>query len=589
MAGLVQRLGELSLTTSAVLLPLLLLSGWMERRYRAESRVLLWLLLSLWLLLPVRWAPPERAVLTLPVPELAQAVQPSWTAPQEPAPAPEAPVLEPAWTWGEALPWLWMAGCGGMLLWQAAGTCLLRRKLLRETEERPEDQVLLARLWRGMHGRPQVLRAEAEGPPLSMGLFRPVVLLPADLEGEETELVLRHELAHIRRRDLWYKALLNLVNAVHWFNSLVWWMVRRAGRDLELCCDNDVVSGQDAAFRHRYGGVLLERAARAPAGPRWAVPLSGGAREMKGRIMNLFTAKKTGALLTGLCLCAAVLLGVLVTFDRAQAQTDALTARTEALTAQEALDALAESVTVTDKEISFTIPTAFESAEDWRIQISGRYQMGEDGAMSIHLIDNDGTTGRWKGGDGAYSVPLSDYELDCFDSLTLWASLTGEDGEELDVQVDLLDKVVPDGNGPAATQPEPLQWPLPSYTELSMVFGTRVHPITGRTTSHDGVDVPAPSGTPVLAATSGQVAEAGWDESDGNYVLLAHDGDRTTRYGHLASVSVAAGDAVSAGQTIGTVGATGMATGAHLHLELTVEGVLTDPLEAYPSMTFSYR
>ena len=104
MAGLVQCLGELSLTTSAVLLPLLLLSGWMERRYRAESRVLLWLLISLWLLLPVRWAPPERAVLTLPVPELAQAVQPSWTGPQEPAPAPEAPVPESAWTWGEVLP-----------------------------------------------------------------------------------------------------------------------------------------------------------------------------------------------------------------------------------------------------------------------------------------------------------------------------------------------------------------------------------------------------------------------------------------------------------------------------------------------------
>ena len=586
MAGLVQRLGELSLTTSAVLLPLLLLSGWMERRYRAEGRVLLWLLLSLWLLLPVRWAPPERAVLTLPVPELAQvreeAAQPSWTAPPEPAPAPEAPVPEPAWTWGEALPWVWLAGCGGMLLWQAAGTCLLRRKLLRETEERPGDQVLLARLWQGMHGRPQVLRTEAEGPPLSMGLFRPVVLLPADLKGEETELVLRHELAHIRRRDLWYKALLNLVNAVHWFNPLVWWMVRRAGRDLELRCDNDVVSGQDAAFRHRYGGVLLERAARAPAGPRWAVPLSGGAREMKGRIMNLFTVKKTGALLTGLCLCAAVLLGVLVTFDRAQAQT-------EALTAQEALDALGESVTATSKEIRFTIPAAFEHAEDWRIQISGRYQMGEDGVMSVHLIDNDGTAGRWKGGDGAYSVPLSDYNLDCFESLTLWASLTGEDGEELDVQVNILDRVVRVEDGQVAAQPETLQWPLPGYTELSMIFGTRVHPITGRTTSHDGVDIPAPSGTPVLAAASGQVAEAGWDESDGNYVLLAHDGDRTTRYGHLSSVSVAAGEAVSAGQAIGTVGATGMATGPHLHLELTVGGVLTDPLEAYPSMSFSYR
>ena len=232
-AGLVQRLGELSLTTSVVLLPLLLLSGQLERRYRAEGRVLLWLLLALWLLQPVRWAPPEAAVLSLPAPQPAQVwgegEPEDWRVPQAPASTPETP--DPAWRWEEAVPWLWLAGCGGLLLWQSAGALLVRRRLLRGAEEKPEDRILLARLWHGEHGPPRVLRTEAAGPPLSLGLLRPVVVLPPDLAGEEAELVLRHELAHIRRHDLWAKALLNLANAAHWFNPLVWWMVRRAGRD----------------------------------------------------------------------------------------------------------------------------------------------------------------------------------------------------------------------------------------------------------------------------------------------------------------------------------------------------------------------
>ena len=587
MTALVMRLGEVSLAAAAVLLPLLLLAGPIRRRYRAGSCALLWLLLSLWLLLPVRWSPVGEAAVVVPLPGAEEVLLPPLelrpAGPAAPAPPQEAaPAPGRSLSLGEAAAWTWLAGCAGLLLWQAVGSARLRQRLLTGAEEAPADQVLLARLWQGEHGRPQVLRSRRAGPPLSLGLLRPAVVLPWDLAEEEAELVLRHELAHIRRGHLWYKALLGLVNAVYWFHPLVWWMVRRAGRDLELCCDDAVVAGRDAAFRHRYGEVLLRWAARAPAGTACAAPLSGEAREMKGRIMNLFaTKKKTGALLVGLCLCAAVLLGTLVTFDQAQAQEG------EPLTAQEALDALGESVMVTDKEISFTIPADFKSADDWRIQVSGRYQMGEEGSMSIHLLDNDGTAGRWKGGDGAYSVPLADYDLDRFESLTLWAWLPGGDGEELELQVDILDSIAPAESGEEA-QGEALQWPLPSYTELSMVFGTRVHPITGRTTTHDGVDIPAPEGTPVLAAAAGAVAEAGWDGSDGNYVLLSHAGGLTTRYCHLAQASVALGDQVAAGEAIGTVGATGMATGPHLHLEAAVDGALTDPAGLFPDMDLSF-
>lgn len=587
MAELVGRLGHLSLTASAVLLPLLLLSTLIQRRYTAKTCYVLWLALAVWLLLPVDWSLQEPAV-TITVPEVPQV----WTAPAEPVVVPavngtEEGVPEQVQTTlpapGQILTGTWLAGALGLLLWYGTGYLLARRRLRAGSWEEPEDQVLMASLWKGEHGAPEVLRTEDTAAPLSLGLFRPLVFLPAGLGEEETAMVLSHELAHVRRRDLWYKFLLLLVNAAHWFNPLVWWMCRQAGRNLEYCCDDAVVAGRDAAFRYDYGQVLLRHAAHGAGIPLYATRLSSGGRQMKGRLMNLFLKKKTGVMLVAVALCAAVAVGALVTVQSAQAETP--------MTAQEALDELARSVTINDKELTFTIPAAYEKADDWRIQVSGRYQMGEEGTMSVHLIDNDGTAGRWKGGEGAYSIPLTDYDLDRFESLTLWAFLTGEDGEELEREVDLLalrrgvltdgaDAIIKWVDTDAAEST--WVWPVPEYQKVAETFGTRVHPITGKKSSHDGVDISAPEGVAVLAVRSGTVAETGWDDTDGNYVLLDHGGGLTTLYGCLSTVSVQTGQAVAQGDVLGAVGSTGTATGPHLHLEAAQDGVLYDPLSWFP-------
>lgn len=587
MAELVGRLGHLSLTASAVLLPLLLLSTLIQRRYTAKTCYVLWLALAVWLLLPVDWSLPEPAV-TITVPEVPQV----WTAPAEPVVVPAVTgtgegVPEQVQTTlpapGQILTGTWLAGALGLLLWYGTGYLLARRRLRAGSWEEPEDQVLMAALWKGEHGAPEVLRTEDTAAPLSLGLFRPLVFLPAGLGEEETAMVLSHELAHVRRRDLWYKFLLLLVNAAHWFNPLVWWMCRQAGRNLEYCCDDAVVAGRDAAFRYDYGQVLLRHAAHGAGIPLYATRLSSGGRQMKGRLMNLFLKKKTGVMLVAVALCAAVAVGALVTVQSAQAETP--------MTAQEALDTLARSVTINDKELTFTIPVAYEKADDWRIQVSGRYQMGEEGTMSVHLMDNDGTAGRWKGGEGAYSIPLTDYDLDRFESLTLWAFLTGEDGEELEREVDLLALrrgVLTDGADAiikwvdADAVESTWVWPVPEYQEVAETFGTRVHPITGKESNHDGVDISAPEGVAVLAVRSGTVAETGWDDTDGNYILLDHGDGLTTLYGCLSTVSVQTGQAVAQGDVLGAVGSTGTATGPHLHLEAAQDGVLYDPLSWFP-------
>ena len=109
--------------------------------------------------------------------------------------------------------------------------------------------------------------------------------------------------------------------------------------------------------------------------------------------MNLFIKKKTGVMLVAAAICAIAAVGTLVTFQSAQAEETPMTA-------SEALDALAESVSISDKEITFTIPGAYEKSDDWRIQVSGRYRMGKDETMSVHLLDNDGIAGRWRGEKG---------------------------------------------------------------------------------------------------------------------------------------------------------------------------------------------
>ena len=111
-------------------------------------------------------------------------------------------------------------------------------------------------------------------------------------------------------------------------------------------------------------------------------------------------------------------------------------------------------------------------------------------------------------------------------------------------------------------------FPLASPASISSGFGWRLHPVTGEQRSfHQGTDLAAPAGTPVLASFSGTVIAAGDMGNLGNAVTI-DSGTTRTRYGHMSRVIVSAGETVTKGQTIGYVGSTGRSTGPHLHFEV---------------------
>lgn len=121
-------------------------------------------------------------------------------------------------------------------------------------------------------------------------------------------------------------------------------------------------------------------------------------------------------------------------------------------------------------------------------------------------------------------------------------------------------------------------WPVPGVSRITSQFGYRIHPILGYKKLHTGIDIGAASGTTIIAANSGTVIKAGWNNSYGNMVMVDHGGGIVTLYAHASSLLVSAGTTVSAGQAIAKVGSTGMSTGPHLHFEVRVNGNYVDPL-----------
>jgi murein DD-endopeptidase MepM/ murein hydrolase activator NlpD len=117
------------------------------------------------------------------------------------------------------------------------------------------------------------------------------------------------------------------------------------------------------------------------------------------------------------------------------------------------------------------------------------------------------------------------------------------------------------------------------FARLSSTFGMRKHPVLGRMRAHKGVDYAARTGTPIMAAGDGRVAFVGWKSGYGRAVVIDHGQGRSTLYGHMSAWGKEKqGQHVSQGSTIGYVGASGLATGPHLHYEFRINGKQVNPL-----------
>ena len=290
-------LGTLTLGGSAAVFLLAWAGRSTRARYGAKWRCWGWLLLCLRLAvpLPLAFQGEARAPIQVDVPNPPAVVQQP-TAPNSPG-SESTPVLPDAPQHGQAQPgpsgedsaapppispapgkWrsadlsliliaVWLTGAAVMLVWNGAAHLRFLRWLHRWSS--PVDNWDAVDAFNhlgdqlGLHRRPRLLVCQGLKVPILAGTLRPAILLPqGKITGEELGFSLLHELTHYRRGDIWLKTWAMWVNALYWFNPLMWLMVRLVERDTELACDEDALRLLSPQDYSAYGQTILAAVAR---------------------------------------------------------------------------------------------------------------------------------------------------------------------------------------------------------------------------------------------------------------------------------------------------------------------------------------
>lgn len=202
----------------------------------------------------------------------------------------------------------------------------------------------------------------------------------------------------------------------------------------------------------------------------------------------------------------------------------------------------------------------------------------------VKLAMATGYTPRAEGSEGAISAMRKDREEIAAALAPVFAEKLADSVEEtLDTDFELPMAVaegMADKVEDAVKKGLGFVWPVAhEYFTISSPFGPRRHPVTGKQDFHAGIDIPAPMGTPVLAAASGEVAGVGEHPRLGRYVKITHGDGSYSLYGHLQKWTVAMGKQVQAGERIGLVGSTGRSTGPHLDFSIRKDGKPYNPMK----------
>lgn len=225
---------------------------------------------------------------------------------------------------------VWFGGCGVILLFQVLKYIHWRRKTLRWNEVVNDEKLMaIIRQAKEKTGCERPVKT-AVNPrlfsPLVVGLFRPMLLLPENLPANrQSEMILRHEFCHIKSLDVGKKLLLVFTNAIHWFNPLIYLLVRRAGQDIELACDERVLAGEDDEYRYQYGKTLLEyvKLERTNNHLAFSASFSDTRSSMKKRLENILDGKnrKKGIAILAGVLALVLLVLSLILIEPANRQT----------------------------------------------------------------------------------------------------------------------------------------------------------------------------------------------------------------------------------------------------------------------------
>lgn len=393
--------------------------------------------------------------------------------------------------------------------------------------------------------------------PFILGILRPIIYVPSGMDAETRELVLAHERAHIQRRDYIWKPLGFALLSVYWFNPLSWIAYILLCTDIESACDERVIRNKTADYMAAYSQALLNCSVQRRRIA--ACPVAFGETGVKMRIKNVLNYKKPAfwIVIASLVTCAVVAICFLT--NPVKASED----NTESEAAEAGESYFDEERTyyysgnrIDGKDIiDFSITFSPDGSCQWyETPISsyigfGKYKI-ENGIITM-------TKGLEKDLESTYRFEVGENVIRYIsEGSDEFGFVKLSDGEEFIL-----------GENPLGEYPEVVEldpgvyvWPTDKEVITAQFSLDEEH-------YHPEVDFAGEIGDPIYAVTAGTITETGFDDKDGNYIVL-EAGDIKITYCHLDEVQVKAGDMVSTGQQIGALGSTGNSTGPHLALRL---------------------
>lgn len=331
-----------SLSTGILIAVLLLLSPLVNQRYAAKWRFWIWAVIAVRLLIPISGFSSKEGGANEPQTQYSSEIEAEYRQEQtfprvviaipqqlvEPINRPEE--IRPDGSPKKAVSPLsvisavWAAGAVILFAGQLSTFLLYKRKMRKHgcklTEGSAYDTFISLRREVAPHGRLELIYSPDAPTPMIMGYLRPIMVLPrADYTQEQMSFIIKHELIHFKRRDIWVKLLMAAAVSLHWFNPLVWLMRRRADVDMELSVDDGVVANAGFDVKKAYTEAIYSTIAeKSPAPSGLSTGFAGGKKILKKRFLNIMTKfnKKSGAVLLIAVAVLVVIVGAVIGFSK---------------------------------------------------------------------------------------------------------------------------------------------------------------------------------------------------------------------------------------------------------------------------------
>ena len=382
--------------------------------------------------------------------------------------------------------------------------------------------------------------------PMTIGILSKKIIFPKQiLENNEYEFIIKHELFHIKNKDIEYKFLLLVLSSIYWFNPIIYLFVNQVDEILELNCDEYVLQGKEQACRIEYAEILLNQIEKNRNKEyKFSMNFANRRKNIMRRFSSIVDKSKKKSIISittiSIILIAISLVLVLCipNINFASIQENIL------------------ENTVTHNEVSAENNISLNKVDDENIlnnETKNELILNEVTEESTLIVEQDKEKVQDENNektDNNKDVKLEEIDnekVKTIDYTNTKLEEVKEGKEEFRIGYPFKDK-----NIPISTE----------YCQYK---------------AHTGIDLATTKGTEILATASGKVILSEYKGSYGNLIIIQHDNEIQTYYAHCSELLVKEGDEIKKGDVIGKTGATGNATGPCLHLELRKSGVAVDP------------